>query len=204
MYRGDTHLHTNLSTDAAARGAKLGLDEAYRFARGEQVVSSSGLPVRLDRPLDFLVTADHSDGMGFFKLLAEGHESIMQFDIGRRWHELLKSGKGVKVAKELIGGFAQGTLPWKTNDTGLMTPVWQQVVDAAEQHNDPGRFTAFIGYEWTSLVKGNNLHRVVIYRDGKERTRDVMPIKNFGTRATSTSARQRRRACCATNMHARR
>jgi hypothetical protein len=175
VYWGDTHLHTNLSTDAAARGARLGLDAAYRFARGEQVVSSSGLPVRLDRPLDFLVTADHSDGMGFFKLLAEGHSSIMAEDVGRRWHAMLKAGKGGQVARELIGGFAQGTLPWKTNDPALMTAVWQQVVEAAERHNDPGQFTAFIGYEWTSLVKGNNLHRVVIYRDGADRTRNVLP-----------------------------
>jgi hypothetical protein len=175
VYWGDTHLHTSLSTDAAARGARLGLEAAYRFARGEEVVSSSGLPVRLDRPLDFLVTADHSDGMGFFKLLAEGDARIMEFDVGRRWHEMLKKGQGVKVAKELISAFAQGTMPWESNDVALMTPVWRQVVDAAESHNDPGHFTAFIGYEWTSMVKGNNLHRVVIYRDGAARTRAVLP-----------------------------
>lgn len=175
VYWGDTHLHTSLSTDAAARGARLGLNAAYRFARGEQVTSSSGLPVRLDRPLDFLVPADHSDGMGFFKLLAEGDDRIMEFEVGRRWHAMLKSGQGVKAAKELISAFAQGTMPWKGNDPELMTPVWQQVVDAAERHNDPGQFTAFIGYEWTSLVKGNNLHRVVIYRDGATRTRAVLP-----------------------------
>jgi hypothetical protein len=175
VYWGDTHLHTSLSTDAAARGARLGLDAAYRFARGAQVISSTGLPVRLNRPLDFLVAADHSDGMGFFKLLAEGDPRIMEFEVGRRWHEMLKKGQGVEVAKELISAFAQGTMPWKSNDLALMTPVWQQVVDAAERHNDPGQFTAFIGYEWTSLVKGNNLHRVVIYRDGAARTRAVMP-----------------------------
>jgi hypothetical protein len=175
VYWGDTHLHTSLSADAAARGTRLGLDAAYRFARGEQVTSSTGLPVRLDRPLDFLVTADHSDGMGFFKLLAEGNDRIMAFPEGRRWHKMLKAGKGGQVAKELISGFAQGKLPWKTNDPLLMAPVWQQVVDAAERYNAPGSFTAFIGYEWTSLVRGNNLHRVVIYRDGSERTRDFMP-----------------------------
>jgi len=172
---GDTHLHTSLSTDAAARGNRLGLDAAYRFARGEEVVSSTGQPVRLDRPLDFLVTADHSDGMGFFKLLADGDPSIMAVPEGRTWHNMLKAGQGPGVAKQIISGFAQGNLPWKTNDPALMTPVWNQVVDAAERHNDPGHFTALIGYEWTSLVRGNNLHRVVIYRDGADKVRDVLP-----------------------------
>jgi len=172
---GDTHLHTALSTDAAARGNRLGLDAAYRFARGEEVLSSTGQPVRLDRPLDFLVTADHSDGMGFFSLLAGGDPSIMAEPEGRKWHEMLKAGQGPQVAKQIIGGFAQGTLPWKTNDPALMTPVWNQVVDAAERHNDPGQFTALIGYEWTSLINGNNLHRVVIFRDGADRVRDVLP-----------------------------
>ena len=175
VFWGDTHLHTDASTDAAARGSRLGLEAAYRFARGEEVTSSTGLRARLRRPLDFLVIADHSDGMGFFNMLVTGHPHLMKEELGRRWRKLLAEGKGTIVAREAVNGFAQGTLPWKTNDPELMRTVWDENIAAAEQFNDPGNFTAFIGFEWTSLVKGNNLHRVVVFRDGAERTRAVLP-----------------------------
>ena len=176
VFWGDTHLHTSVSTDAAARGNRLGLEQAYRFARGEEVTSSTGLQARLRIPLDFLVIADHSDGMGFFGLLQKGHPDLMAHELGRRWHDLLLQGKGGLVAKEVISAFAQGTLPWKSSDPKLMAPVWQANIDAAERFNEPGRFTALIGYEWTSLVQGNNLHRVVILRDGEERAGQLLPF----------------------------
>ena len=66
VYWGDTHLHTDLSLDAGAFGNRIGMDEAYRFAKGEEVTSSTGLKAKLSRPLDFLVIADHSDGLGLF------------------------------------------------------------------------------------------------------------------------------------------
>ncbi len=175
LYWGDTHLHTKLSMDAGAFGNRLGLDEAYKFARGEEVTSSSGLQARLVRPLDFLVAADHSDGMGFYTMLEEGDPAIMGEEIGRRWYEMLKRGEGEAVALELIEKFSQGEMAWQTNDPVLMQPVWNEIVDAAEKYNDPGNFTAFIGYEWTSLITGNNLHRVVIYRDDADKTRTTLP-----------------------------
>ena len=113
--------------------------------------------------------------MGFFNMLVNGHPRIMKEELGRRWRKLLSEGQGVVVAQEAVNGFAQGTLPWKTNDPELMRTVWDANIDAAEKFNDPGNFTAFIGFEWTSLVKGNNLHRVVVFRDGADRTREVLP-----------------------------
>ncbi|GAB5452794.1 MAG: DUF3604 domain-containing protein [Halioglobus sp.] len=175
VYWGDTHLHTDASTDAAARGTSLGLEEAYRFARGETVTSSSGQRARLRRPLDFLVVADHSDGMGFFNMLVTGHPTLMKEELGQRWRGLLQEGKGAVVAREVISGFAQNTLPWQTNDPLLMRPVWDANIAAAEAFNDPGNFTALLGFEWTSLVKGNNLHRVVVFRDGADRVSKVLP-----------------------------
>lgn len=175
VFWGDTHLHSSLSTDAAAYGDTLGPDKAYRFALGQEVVSSSGQKVALNKPLDFLVVADHSDGLGFFKLLKQGHPSIVKEEQGQRWHEMVKEGRYHDVARALISSFSQGKLPWKTNDPSLLKPVWHQIVDTAERYNDPGQFTAFIGYEWTSLIAGNNLHRVVMYRDGADKTRDFMP-----------------------------
>ena len=180
---GDTHLHTGLSMDAGLFGARLGLDEAYRFARGEEVVASSGQPVRLSRPLDWLVIADHSDGMGFFDDLAAGAPNVLEYEQGRRWYDGLKSGgeASAEAALDLITTFAQGEI-----DAGLLgqyspgskiyASVWEKVVDAAERFNDPGTFTALIGFEWTSLVAGNNLHRNVIFRGDADRAGRIVPF----------------------------
>jgi hypothetical protein len=175
VFWGDTHLHTNLSMDAGAFGNRLGLEQAYRFSKGEEVTSSSGITAKLSRPMDFTVIADHSDGMGFFTMIAGGDPRMMAAEDGRRWNKMINSGNGVTAALELIGKFSQGDMAWRTNDPELMKPVWNEVVEAAERHNDPGNFTAFIGYEWTSLLKGNNLHRVVIYQDDGDKTRSVLP-----------------------------
>ncbi len=179
---GDTHLHTGLSMDAGLFGARLGLDEAYRFARGEEVLASSGQPARIGRPLDWLVIADHSDGMGFFTDLSQGKPDILKYDQGRRWYEGLQAGgqASVDAALDLIGTFSQGEMTpdmiaeyspgGKTYKT-----IWDRVVDAAERYNEPGHFTALIGFEWTSLDKGNNLHRNVIFRDGALKAGQVVP-----------------------------
>lgn len=178
VYFGDTHLHTDLSVDAGTFGNRLDLDEAYRFTRGEEVVASSGYRAKMGRPLDFVVMADHSDGMGFFQMLASGDPLMMNAEEGRRWNQAINEGgeAAVNAALEMITAFAQGQLPWATNDPKLMKPVWEEIVEAAERYNDPGQFTAFIGYEWTSLVKGNNLHRVVIYRDGGDKALRTLPF----------------------------
>jgi hypothetical protein len=183
VYWGDTHLHTGLSMDAGLFGARLGLDEAYRFARGEEVMASSGQPARLSRPLDWLVIADHSDGMGFFNDLAAGAPNILEFEQGRRWYKGLQEGGDASTAAalDLISNFSQGTINMEM--LGQYSPgskryasVWEKVVDAAERFNDPGTFTTLIGYEWTSLYKGNNLHRNVIFRDGAQKAGQVVPM----------------------------
>ncbi len=173
---GDTHLHTDLSMDSGAFGNKLSMDDAYDFAKGRAVKSSTGQKVKLARPLDWLVITDHSDGMGFFQGISSGDPAFMKAEEGRRWNKMMKEGKGVEAALELIGKFSQGNMPWKTNDPKLMKPIWNSVIEAAEHHDDPGKFTAFIGYEWTSLIKGNNLHRVVVYRDGGDLARQTLPF----------------------------
>jgi len=175
---GDTHLHTNLSADSAAYGNRLGLDAAYRFAKGEEVISSTGLKARLSRPLDFVVLADHSDAMGIFPDLISGRGAIMETPEGRKWSKMLQEGKATEVAIDIISNFSQGTLSFKTNDPGMMKPVWESVVEAAEENNDPGNFTALIGYEWTSLIQGNNLHRIVIYRDNGDKVLQQLPFTN--------------------------
>jgi hypothetical protein len=179
VYWGDTHLHTSFSMDAGAFGNRLGLDEAYRFARGEQVTASGGQAARLSRPLDFLVIADHSDNMGFFPDLFAGQEHILSDPTGKDWYDRVQAGEGVGVALELIGLFSQGKFPPTLAylpDSAPYRAAWDATVEAAERFNDPGRFTAFIGYEWTSLINGNNMHRVVVYRDGGDKGGQTVPF----------------------------
>ncbi|MGH8701868.1 MAG: DUF3604 domain-containing protein, partial [Burkholderiales bacterium] len=177
-YFGDTHLHTAISMDAGATGARLSPADAYRFARGEEVTASSGQPAKLSRPLDFLVVADHSDGMGFFPLLMRGDPKITADPQGRRWNEMLRSGKGAEVAYEIIINFGKGTISkaiMPVPGTPAYRGAWEETIKAAEEANSPGRFTAFIGFEWTPSPGGNNLHRNVIYRDGGAKAIQIEP-----------------------------
>ena len=176
---GDSHLHTDISMDAGAFGNRLGLDEAYRFARGDEVVTSTGIRARLSRPLDWLVIADHSDNMGFFPDMFAGKRHILDDPTGKDWYDRIQAGEGVGVALELIGKFSQGQFPealMYKPDSAPYKDAWAKTVDAAERYNEPGRFTAFIGYEWTSLVTGNNMHRVVIYRDDGDKGGSMVPF----------------------------
>ena len=163
---GDTHLHTGFSMDAGAFGARLTPRDAYKFARGEEITSNSGQPVKLSRPLDFLVVADHSDGMGFFPLLMSGDPTLLATPQGRQWYDLIRGGKGGEAALDIIRSFGQQKLPngFPLPGTPAYRNAWGETIKAAEAYNEPGRFTAFIGFEWTSNTGGNNLHRNVIFR----------------------------------------
>ena len=178
VYWGDTHLHTAISLDAGAAGCRLGPREAYRFAKGEQITASSGQQVKLSRPLDFLVVSDHSDNMGFITDLFAGKPELLADPTGRRWYDMIQSGQGGVAAVEIVGAFSQGKFPkalvYAPGTQGYRS-TWEIIVKAAEEANAPGRFTAFIGYEWTSLAAGNNLHRNVIFRDDATKAGVVEP-----------------------------
>ncbi len=179
---GDSHLHTNLSMDAAMFGNRLPPRVAYRFARGEDVVSSTGQPIRLSRPLDWLMVADHSDGMGFGASIISGTPELMVYEQAARWNKgFAKGGKEAILATlDLVTTFSQGKMDPEmfalfSPGSKIYKNLWEKVVDDAEAFNDPGRFTTFIGFEWTSLIQGNNMHRVVMMRDGPVRARQVVP-----------------------------
>jgi len=184
-YFGDTHNHTANSGDAFMGGDRLGPEQAYRFARGEEVVSSSGVPVRLSRPLDFLVIADHAEGLGIMHQVYDGNPVLMADPTLARWGKALKEGgeAAAKAANELVSAQAQGTLPAPVKDPKIVGPVikavWQQYTATADKFNDPGRFTAMIGFEWTSVPGGNNLHRNVLFRDGKDKADQVLPFSSW-------------------------
>jgi hypothetical protein len=175
---GDTHLHTAFSMDAGAFGARLTPKDAYRFARGEEIASNSGQPVKLSRPLDFLVVADHSDGMGFFPQLMAGDPTLLATPQGRKWYDEIRGGKGADAALDIIMSFGRGEMPngYPTPGTSAYRNAWQETIKAAEAYNEPGRFTAFIGYEWTSNTGANNLHRNVIFRGSGTQASLVEPF----------------------------
>src|SRR5512135_3354975 len=125
---GDTHLHTAFSMDAGAFGARLTPKDAYKFARGEEIASNSGQPVKLSRPLDFLVVADHSDGMGFFPLLMGGDPTLLATPQGRKWYDEIRAGKGADAAIDIIVTFSNGQVPngFPTPGTTAYRNAWHE------------------------------------------------------------------------------
>jgi hypothetical protein len=178
VYWGDTHVHTSYSMDAGAFGARLGPKDAYIFAKGNEITTSTGQRAKLSRPLDFIVVTDHSDGFGFFPKLFGGDSKMLAYPQGRRWYDLMHSGQGATAAVEIITSFSQGKmaegllpLPGSTE----YRAAWDETIKAAEEANEPGRFTAFIGFEWTSNTGGNNLHRNILFRDNGDKASMVEP-----------------------------
>ena len=180
VYWGDTHVHTSYSTDAGMVGNQLGAEEAYRFARGEMVVASSGVRARLQRPLDFLVVADHAENLGLAPMIAERNPDLLKTDFGRRISELVYSGKFGDAYALWGSGMAERKDPLKGSEA-LTRTVWERLTASAEKYNEPGKFTALIGFEWTSSPGGNNLHRNVVFRDGKAKADQIIPISNYDT-----------------------
>ena len=180
VFYGDTHLHTSYSTDAGMVGATLGPEDAYRFARGETVVSSTGVPARLHRPLDFLVVSDHSENLGLAPAIAESNPVLLQNEWGKEQHDLVKSGLegGIQAYENWMATTAKQVDPL-ADLTELKKTMWERETAAAEKYNSPGLFTAFIGFEWTSMPNGDNLHRNVIFRDGKDKADQIVPMSQY-------------------------
>ncbi len=183
VYWGETHLHTGLSLDAGLFGNILGHEDAYRFARGEQIKSSGGLQVKLGRPLDWLVITDHSDMMGIATDIQAGAPNILANPKGKEWAEGFQKGGDAagKAAFDLITHFAQMKVPEELVEqyspgSEVYNNLWYEITETADAYNEPGLFTTLIGYEWTSVPKGFNLHRNVILRDGGEQARKVIPL----------------------------
>ena len=177
---GDQHVHTGWSADAGAFGATLGPEEALRFARGEEIMSSMGLPAKLSRPLDWVAVTDHSDAAGVIFELKDGNPTLMADPQVKRWHDMMAAGDGVNAASEMIVAQSNNDIPAVMKDPKLALTIWQKNTEIMEKYNQPGVFTAFIGYEWTSNAGGgDNLHRNVIYRDGKAKADEVLPLTTF-------------------------
>jgi hypothetical protein len=178
---GDTHLHTAYSADAGLVGATTTPFDAYRFAKGQVVTSSNGVEARLQRPLDFLVVADHAENLGLYIALDEDSPILD----GNEWAEGLREVFASRSKQAMDEAYVY----WGTSmtsggsdpmaETALARTMWERMTAAAEQHNEPGRFTALIGFEWSAAPVGNNLHRNVIFRDGKAAAGQVVPFSSY-------------------------
>jgi hypothetical protein len=176
---GDTHLHTDLSFDAGLVGTTLTTDEAFRFARGEKVISNSGQPVQLIRPLDFLVVTDHAEFIGLAPMIHGSHPGLLADPWGNWLHERFNSGPEgrVEAYTDIIKHGIRGENPLESDD--LVQSIWINFVEKTDTYNDPGSFTALSGFEWTSTPAGDNLHRVVIFADGADKTSRTIPFSMF-------------------------
>ncbi len=182
LYWGDTHLHTANSLDANTMGnTRLGPAEAYRFARGDAVRASNGMLARLDIPLDFLVVSDHAEQLGMMLKLREGDPRLLADPEARRIHEAMADAArgdeaAGKVMLEFLAKMSRGQA--MIENRAVSMDVWREATGIADQYDDPGNFTALIGFEWTSMPDSNNLHRVVVYADGADKAGRMQPVSS--------------------------
>ena len=177
---GDTHVHTSFSMDANSMGnTRLGPSDAYRFAKGEVVTSNTGQKVRLDRPLDFLVVSDHAEYMGVLPKLRAKDPLLLADPAGKKLFDSLGGidQRGGQAMTDLIESLV--TNKPLLDNAAVKQSIWQETTRIADQHDRPGVFSALIGYEWTSMPKGDNLHRVVVYADGADRASQLIPVSAF-------------------------
>ena len=196
VYWGDTHLHTNLSMDANGWGNNklLSPDDAYRFARGETITTETGRPVKLSRPLDFIALADHIESLSVILDLESSTPALLSTEVGQALHQRWQAAKNESASsQEAFKATSDIALDIFTNNLAndalsYKQSVWDKVSVSADRNNRPGIFTAFIGYEWTSMGYGfdwdpkkiaGNLHRVVIFKDAADKTTALLPFTAY-------------------------
>ena len=175
VFWGDTHLHSNFSMDAFIFGNTLGPDDAYRFAKGEKVMATKGQPAQLREPLDFLVLADHTDAVGAMIALKAGNPKLLANPTLQAWSEILFAGE-VDDARQLDSTQTRSDTPPELEDKNIRGNAWNYLTATADAHYEPGTFTPLIGFEFTAQKGGQNLHRVVIYRDDAETAQSLLPL----------------------------
>ncbi len=178
VYFGETHLHTDVSVDAGTM-TRLGQEDALRFARGEEVVSTHGLRAKLSRPLDFVVVTDHAEMYGLMPRLLKGDPELLATEKGKRWYGMLTSGDGDRVfaaAMEIVASLSEKEPPFASDRS--VRDAWRNYTALADRYNEPGRFTALIGYEWTA-IGGYNIHRNVIFRGDASVANRTVPFSQY-------------------------
>ena len=173
---GDLHVHSNFSFDAYSFGnTDLGPDKAYEFAKGLPVKAPNGELAQLTTPLDFLLVSDQAEYLGLFLGLEDDDPKLSSSSLGQRWLGYFQSGNQAPISREYVQMIERQKdielLPEEFNRS-----AWSKLLGFAERYNEPGVFSALIGFEWTSMINGDNLHRVVVYRDGMTKARKMLPF----------------------------
>ncbi len=169
---GDLHIHTSLSTDAFRSGSRGLPEQAYIFAKGGEIQHAMGYGIKIHRPLDFAAVTDHAEYLGVLREI-DPDSPIKSRSLRRRLLEDGSLSNTVMFVKTMMGYSVN--VGGEQDYAEVSNKAWQQVIDTAERHNDPGRFTTFIGYEWTSMPDSRNLHRNVIFRS------DLVPEVPFSS-----------------------
>ena len=169
-YFGDTHVHTVLSFDAFIMGTRRTPDDAYEFAKGAAIEHASGFKMQMKKPLDFLMVADHAFYLGMMREISTSGSPYADHRLG----EVVAgatSAEGSTAAFQAVLGHLRDRDPNSPDDLNnleVRRSAWQEIIESAERHNDPGNFTAFIGYEYTSSgPEAQNLHRNVIFKNSQ-------------------------------------
>lgn len=181
VFFGDTHLHTAVSVDAGTLN-RVGQEDAFRFARGEEITATGGLRAKLSRPLDFLVISDHAEMYGLMPQLLSGDPEVLATATGKKWYEELKTGNHDRIfatAMEIVGSLSGDVPPIKSDKA--VRNAWTAYTALADKYNEPGRFTALIGFEWTA-IGGYNLHRNVIFRGDASVANRTIPYSQFDSK----------------------
>ena len=179
VFWGVAHIHTGYSFDAGMFGITLTPEDLFKAARGGEVVADNGQRFKLDRPLDWLAITDHAEYMGVADELRAGSPACLANPTCKKWYDAFKTSpeEGTKAAIAAVVGMGTGKA--ELEDAKLAAEAWSHATAAAEKANQPGVFTALHGFEWTSAPGGKNLHRTVIFRDGVDRVKQVVPYSVF-------------------------
>lgn len=181
VYWGNQHVHTAISMDAGAAGCKVDDEGGYRFSRGEEITTSTGQRIRLSRPMDWVVISDHAECYGSMIQILKGNPTLMADPTCKRWRTMVMAGgkQAFDAAWEIIRANAQKKIPAAMMSRSVVGAAWEDHVRTTEKYNEPGRFTAFHGYEWTSMPGGDNLHRNVVFRDGADKVLQTLPYSSL-------------------------
>jgi hypothetical protein len=181
LYWGDTHLHTSYSPDAyLMQNRSADPDTAYRYAKGLPVIHPfHRARIQIGTPLNFLVVSDHGEFMGVIPKILQGDPLVANTKTGKTFRKLADQGKEMEAFGLLIGMVNTGKSDPDLNSPEVTRTVWGEIMDAAERHNEPEKFTTFLGWEWSSTPGGANLHRVIFIREGKQTGEQFIPYTSF-------------------------
>ena len=182
-YFGDLHVHTTYSFDAYAFGTLATPNDAYRFAKGEAIKHPAGFDMQISRPLDFYGVTDHAMFMGVAAAAADTSTNISKYPFAQNVHNLnapdnmgrlsfLDRIRSFGLARALALAIAEGEVD-QEETLSITRSAWADSIKAADTHNDPGRFTTFVAYEYTTTADdAGSLHRNVVFK-GSERLPEV-------------------------------